>query len=48
MRQHISKYLHGDNLNPSHPCKGVRGGRKTCRKFTMGLILQHVEDAFLF
>ena len=26
--------------------QGVRGGRKTCRKFMMGLILRHVNNAF--
>ena len=38
--------LLGANSNPSQPCKGATGGRKTRRKFTMGLILQRVNDAF--
>ena len=38
--------LHGENSNPSQPCEGVRGGRKTHRKFTMSLTLRRVNDAF--
>ena len=30
--------LHGENFNPSQSCEGASGNRKTCRKFTMGLI----------
>ena len=36
--------LHGENLNPSQPCEGARGGPKTCHKFTMSLILRSVND----
>ena len=33
-------------FKPFQPCKGARRGRKTHRKFTMGLILPRVNDAF--